>query len=110
MLAGTSEATNFDHQANIAATNAKLVQQKKNRKRNEDVFRLVNEFMFRIKESPMMSQLKARFGHADLQSIFDVIQLIEEKINETYEGTENLLNDLMLEFPSALFIYAAQKD
>lgn len=54
MLAGTSEVTNFDQQANNAAANAKLVQQKKNRKRNEEIFKLVNEFMFRIKESSLM--------------------------------------------------------
>lgn len=54
MLAGTSEVTNFDQQASNAAANAKLVQQKKNRKRNEEIFRLVNEFMFRIKESTLM--------------------------------------------------------
>jgi len=37
------------------AANAKLVQQKKSRKRNDNVFRVVNEFFIRIRDSSLLT-------------------------------------------------------
>lgn len=48
MLAGNTDPSSFDLAANNSA-NAKLVNQKKNRKRNEGVFVIVNDLLQKIK-------------------------------------------------------------
>lgn len=85
MEKGNYDLTSQDLQINIA--NAKLLQQKKNRRRNEDAFRVTSDVLRKIKEDPLMKYFQENFTSEDTKEIQEILNTIENKVNDGFEDT-----------------------